>query len=479
MNKRELYHLTESAVIDGLNHIKTNFDANKPDPWEDEKYHSDLKYEGTFQSGIPNWSINRKVYNYGHWLKREKDWIDTISWKNFRSYALTNESYRKHYSLERFDNENDPLLKKMHQEIYIERILAELIDHYIHKYKTKKFNTKRFESIFELWYKSLSSNQLKFNLWIPIIFTKFERKYYKIDNKISIQEIPNRLQAVRNLFTQYNLELKGPKGTLSKACSHAIVWKDWQFTGSLNNDSLYQIVYNIFEKDEFIKTLNNIIGSIRIITGFDIGYYQIFAEPVGWKRKFVAQYSSVISCYKEEYPLKYEKHQWNVNPDVITFNQLQDIRKIMLKLNSSKVKEIRFALLKLNSIMLRSKVDDIIFDTSVALEALLANDSRSEITYRLSTRGSYLSALHTFKNFKPSEIKYLLSKLYNYRSGVAHGEGKDKIAKLRYINVNETQVDLLSFAPEFLRFSLKTFLLDEKLSNFDLLESAIVNNVVK
>jgi len=94
---------------------------------------------------------------------------------------------------------------------------------------------------------------------------------------------------------------------------------------------------------------------------------------------------------------------------------------------------------------------EIIFGSTIALESLLCSDSQSEITFRLATRASYLCAFSKFETWNTVQINQIVKKLYKYRSGVAHGKSDSELVKIRKIEIDEVEIDLLEFSVKFLR----------------------------
>jgi hypothetical protein len=300
----------------------------------------------------------------------------------------------------------------------------------------------------------------------------------KISDSIKVVELSKEMQISRQLNIENILKFQGEKKLLISGCSHALVFTNWKFTGELRAGSLYNTLDKIFNNKLYKTQLDSLIGAIRVITGIDIGYYQIFANPKGWVRHWKANYIKLITAYDKKYPVDYEDFKWLENPYSITKKEPFSIKKTFKLIQSNKSKKVKFAISKLNSIVTRKNNEDIVFDVTVALESMLSNDSHSEITYRLSTRGAYISSIDCYKKYKPSDIKLLLNKLYNYRSGVAHGKSKEALLKINSVEINNEKIDLLQFSIEFLRFTISFFLNYSKLNDLKELDKHYLDNTL-
>ncbi|MCX8530877.1 HEPN domain-containing protein [Chryseobacterium luquanense] len=111
------------------------------------------------------------------------------------------------------------------------------------------------------------------------------------------------------------------------------------------------------------------------------------------------------------------------------------------------IPKYEFAIKKINSVSLRKNDEDSILDITSALESLLTNDSKSEITYRLSIKASQLCKIKSFNNFKTREVYELCRKIYDYRSAVIHGEVKriEKTKKITLENFEDLEIIKISF----------------------------------
>jgi len=272
-DKKQLYNLFKDCVVEALDHIGQNFDESKVDRWEDQKFHKGMFLPSPIVEGrIPYyWSENSKLYNYNFWLTEKDEYIEFDSFKKLRTELLKHNDYCRHFALgEHFHLAKDELGYgvglKWNQRFAFGEKIGQFVDHYVHKYRTKKFNDKRFKNIFNPWYNYLKSNKLNYDIWIPIIYNKSETDSVKITNDIYIKKLKEEQQVSRNMFTDHST-LKGSKSYLIRSCTHAIVIKGWHLKGEfLTENSIPQGIEKLNSNQKLSNIIDNIIGSINLIT---------------------------------------------------------------------------------------------------------------------------------------------------------------------------------------------------------------------
>lgn len=454
LNKNELYSLFKDCLIDGLKHIEENFDPNKIDMWEDQKFHMGILKLPNFSPDI--WFENSRLFNYNFWLTDGENYLEFNSFKKLKSELLKVEDYCKHFSVGDFFHGSKEvfgyeLIKKYNETLAFEEKIGQFLDHYIHKFKTKKFNEAKFKIMFDPWFNYISSNKLNYDIWIPIISTKSETDSVKLAKNIYLKKL-NEDQQITRTFHIDLPHYKGPKSRLIKNCTHAIVIKGWFIEGEfLTENSIVDGISKLGENQRLNNILDIIIGSINLITGIEIGVFQIFIEPIKWVSKYKYKYFIRLDSSLKKYPIGYEEPGCPSESRVIKKDKYSDIRKAISLLNQNNNKRIEFAVSKLNEVNTKALDREIIFGSTVALESLLCHDSNSEITFRLATRATYLTTFSKFETWNSNEINELVKKLYTYRSGVAHGKSDLELVMIRKIKINGKDVDLLDFSIKFLR----------------------------
>jgi asparagine synthetase B (glutamine-hydrolysing) len=146
---------------------------------------------------------------------------------------------------------------------------------------------------------------------------------------------------------------------------------------------------------------------------------------------------------------------------VLKDHELNIIKDFYEKLSNNKHKSIPIALKRLNSCMLRHDEEDTVLDATIALEVLLSDDGKTEMTHKLALRVAALSKLDSNCKEKPKEIFAKIKKVYTYRSGIVHGT-KD-LSKSKVIKIPESaELKTVDVAIEMLKMVLRVLLCNDK-----------------
>ena len=110
---------------------------------------------------------------------------------------------------------------------------------------------------------------------------------------------------------------------------------------------------------------------------------------------------------------------------------------------------------RLNEGYLRRTEDDAILDITIGLEALLAHDNKTEITYRLAMRLAGLSKIEKFENYSPKDILRICKKIYDYRSAVVHGSHDTPKKRVITSDENTEPVPAVKLGLSLLRYAIR------------------------
>jgi hypothetical protein len=101
-------------------------------------------------------------------------------------------------------------------------------------------------------------------------------------------------------------------------------------------------------------------------------------------------------------------------------------------LSAIKQNKLALACKRLNGSYLRRDEADSILDITIALETLLADDTTSELAYRLAMRLGGLAGRCDIGGYSPEQVFAVCKKVYDYRSSVVHGaRGSEKKRLIR------------------------------------------------
>ena len=206
-----------------------------------------------------------------------------------------------------------------------------------------------------------------------------------------------------------------------------------------------------------LKEIDKVIASIKVVSGYSIGYAQILSYPIEWIDGFCADLIPLYGA-KAHFvnPNETEKFWMLLPVSKISSEQsnlLQIVYKNILKCEEDANKSnLLFALNRFNRCMLRNEVDDMATDATIGIEALLAGGTKGEITYTISNRIPVVFAHEQSELYTPSNSRAIMKTIYNYRSKIVHG-GKLK-EKDKFIEIGGAKYDVAKIAVDFLRYSL-------------------------
>ena len=132
-----------------------------------------------------------------------------------------------------------------------------------------------------------------------------------------------------------------------------------------------------------------------------------------------------------------------------------EVGRLHSKLLETKSNKLTLATQRLNRCFLRESEEDSILDATMAMEMLLSDDSRQEITHKLALRMAALSKLSTTSTQPPIEVYRAVKKIYAYRSAVIHGS--TKIEDKRELKLgNQERISAVTVAVNYLRSAIST-----------------------
>ncbi|MNQ21790.1 hypothetical protein D3C85_349180 [compost metagenome] len=164
----------------------------------------------------------------------------------------------------------------------------------------------------------------------------------------------------------------------------------------------------------------------------------------------------------KKYPNYFDNFYWNTKDlPQISKSDLENIGKIYLNLLKNENNKIRISDKRLRYSYLRDNEEDSILDIIIALETLLSDNDKGELTYKLSMRIAKLLYFHNEK-YDSIETFEIMKKIYDYRSAVVHGSSKVNSKKEIKIEKDKKSIKTISIANDYLREVLKILILNPK-----------------
>ncbi len=474
-SKEDLKKLFHRSLSYGLSEIEMSYkDIKDSFSFWKLKKHDDYPEMDFFDSGIPRFS--KSSYKKNHYTS-----LLTIDGKKHNDIGPFNEYYdlvkadhylRNYYELDekaKFTEDSE----KLYTSIYSHILLSFFIERYIHlNNESFSFNQSLFDKLFDKWYNSVYQNPLRIDILIPLIFLDFEIDEIEIDENIFLTKIPDGLQLARNTQTSFT---DSSNSIVVGGASHMLVLRNWTIPNA-HYDSRRHSLYDINSYKTVMDIVNDFLCALRISTGLETGTSQILTVPNDWEDIPKADLPDVFFCSVRNYPSHFDDFGWLNKPSIIKQTKLEQTRDIYQKIRTTEKNNIRLAINRLNGAFLRSKEEDTILDTTIALETLITHDSKSEITYRLSSRIAALCSIEKFENYEQWEVFGLCKKVYSYRSDVIHGNTK-KINKSRKIkSKDDKEIPTIQLSISLLRHVLKILLLNPQYAELEMIDKLKYKN---
>lgn len=295
------------------------------------------------------------------------------------------------------------------------------------------------------------AKKLRIDILVPICLMTFEEDSIKLSDNIEIKRMSDEIQQSRQKACSYEIN---NEDWVAACVTHMIVLHNYSFSNSVET-SIYNAAknYNSYP----LKTIDNVMAAIRIVTGYDVGYEQVLSYPIGWINNFCADLIPLYGA-KTHFvnPCEIEKFWLHLPVSKVNREQskmLQAVYQNILKcIENTANGNLSFALNRFNRCMLRNEIDDRATDATIGLEALLAGGTKGEITYTISNRIPVVFAHEANELYTPSNCRAIMKKIYNYRSKIVHGarlKDKDK-----YYEINGNKIPLDRIAVDFLKYTL-------------------------
>ncbi|MDQ3802329.1 MAG: HEPN domain-containing protein [Acidobacteriota bacterium] len=419
-----------------------------------------------FDSGLPRFSKSFKdeeiPKNYGSVfvitegeLKlnsyREVVLSESIpSWKSFWNLARGDSYLSRYWEPDEIFKKLDeqPWAKDLHAKLHIYGVIKGLVDRYVHMTGQLQFEEELFLPIYVEWELATFLPTLPVDVLVPLIFVMFSFDSKDLGGNISIERMSVGLQLARNTRTSIT---SSAHDSVIGAATHALVLKGWHVDNKTRRDREMPL-YEPSAFSPVIPKIDNFLASIRAVSGVDTGYSQLLARPCGWADTWTASLPPVYAVSVRAYPDRFDNFGWLRVPPTIDEDACVSAGEIYKTITETPTKSLSLAARRLNAAFMRGAEEDSILDVTIGLEALLGDNSKTEMTHKLAMRLAALCKIESFKGHSPEEVFRYCKQLYSYRSAVAHGESK--VEKKRIISLKEKEtipavklgVDLLSFA---------------------------------
>ncbi|RKG30566.1 HEPN domain-containing protein [Acinetobacter tianfuensis] len=337
----------------------------------------------------------------------------------------------------------------------VQFLIEDILDKYIHTYGYD-FDLANFLEIIGLRINFAFLEELPITIYVPILFLNFDVEKYHLIDGISIEKLSDQLHLCRAEAKSHNVLVHD---CVLAGATHALVIKNY-FVKNESKEA-YECLYY---KDAYPNTIiQNFFSALRLVNKDKTGYAQIFSESENWTSGFKEKLPNIHGCSVREFPNEFELDRYWLYQSfpTVDLEQLDKIKYFYEKLANNNHKSIPIALKRLNSCLLRHDEEDTVLDATIALEVLLSDDGKTEMTHKLALRIAALSKLDKECKEIPKEIFSKVKKIYSYRSGIVHGT-KD-LTKTRTIKIPESiELKTVDVAINILKMVVRVLLCNEK-----------------
>lgn len=397
--------------------------------------------------------------------------LDLPSFKKFTKFIQSNPHLESRLIIPEWMGMRDSELENL-KYIFIHSLIIEVIDRYIHENNCFDYHEDLADSIIIKRQNFFFWEKLPIDIVIPILFVGFPFESFTLSNGFEIRRLTEKEHLARYSVKAYNISVH--ELVLSSA-THALVLKGW-----VVDNAPCIMNFNTLEDIRVYPTtlINNFFAAIRLVKDTNTGYAQVLSLSEHWANNYKANLPCINGTTTRSYHASLENFYWNIDPlPFVTDTEINDIYEIFNLLCNSEENSIHLSISRLNQCLMRDSEEDSMLDATIALEALLSDDSHQEMTYKLAMRVGALVTLD--KNFKKSSQQAFndIKNIYAYRSAIVHGS--KKLDKKRIIKLDDNkETTTHSLAVNYLRFVLRVLLKNPKYRNPKIIDSELLLRVV-
>lgn len=390
------------------------------------------------------------------------------SWQEFRSLAQ-NDSYLKKYlgpgdfwnrALEAAEKNAELLshMKDFVDNYQIFRCIKSLLDRYIQTNKSTEYDEPLFKPLYLQWERGIFAERLTFDILVPIIRLKFDFEDLALGESVAIERMDDPLQLSRG--RKRSSDMSAPDDVIT-AATHALVLKNWSVENGETREDIINTLNDLRALSAAILNVDKFIAALRAATGAVTGYCQILLRPIDWADHWEADLPCLHLVSKRAYPEQLEKINWSDPAPVLSAEQCLAAGRLYAVLTRTTSNRLTLAAKRLNAASLRSDEEDSVMDITIALEALLGDEGKGEMTHKLATRLAALCRIEKFKEYTSADVFSFCKKIYAFRSAVAHGA--HELGKSRVIKIEEEKtIPTVELGLELLGFSLRVLSENQK-----------------
>lgn len=382
------------------------------------------------------------------------DYIDSAeSCSRLRAYFSSTEAGMPTEEAEKVGGRSNAFYQRS-KDLFVSGI----VDRYIHLHGDAPFSVEHFAPIYLPLESGIFKETLPIDIVVPILFLRFDFESASLGAGMSIERMDEGFQLARFLQSSDSTEVKP---SVIGAATHALVLHDWEF----KNRRYYEAfnTYYVFSSYP-LDRIESFFTALRIATGASTGFAQLLMRPLGWAHSYEAHLPPVEGISIRRYPAWFEYHVWREPAATVAEQDAIEAGNVFSKFTAVEDKRLALASRRLNLCLIRETEEDSILDATIAMEALLSDEERQEMTHKLALRMAALSGLSDEVKKTPMEVYRDVKHIYSFRSAVVHGSTKAS-AKREIAVGGEEKVPTVTAAINYLRMAIKVLIDNPKYLN--------------
>jgi len=296
------------------------------------------------------------------------------------------------------------------------RVKSFLID-IIERYYLLNADCTPNEELLEGIYKPLEypafNSKLYIDISIPLLNVSFDFEEYKINDSCCIRRISAEQHKSRIYIRSDNVS-----NSIISASTHEFVLINWH----VDTDKGGAPIYFSSHRENYypINIFDNFIVALKICVDINSGYSQMLIYPKDWALLYNMDLQEIIGTTIRKYPSSFEKYNAIHHPSLLDGERVKEVGQIFTLLQSCDQNKIKIACKRLRYSFMRDDEEDSILDLIIAIEVLLTDNEKGEITHKLSMRLAKLISMYDSDN-NPNIALTEIKKAYAYRSKIVHG----------------------------------------------------------
>jgi hypothetical protein len=329
-------------------------------------------------------------------------------------YAYSNPIIKSFYTSE------DPKYREVTAYIGIHTLIEDLVDRYIQLYNRFDLIDRFFQKIYLPIENYIYSTKLDFDFIIPILNLGFDfQKALFPHSRVRIEKMSENFQIARTQLIHPSLWSQVKE--IGHA-THVVIFKNWTVenykSDELNIIRFYDTIY-LYDEPRYYADC--FFAALRVVTDCKTGYTQVLVKPCNWGSNYVADLPDIKGGTLNNPSLYTRPIPWRQKVTSLDLKTTRMVVKVFTKIIESKNNRINIAIKRLNLCYERENEEDAILDVGIAIEALLSDGDKQEITHKLALRTAALSRFDAIVKETPNVVFKQVKTVYGFRSDVIHG----------------------------------------------------------